>query len=137
METKDELDISKQNNKIIVEEVSKYLELKTSDVESITSSDIIKELCVKKLCEIVGIKCRYNYKTEFFNFFSSFVGEAVSLILKLGVRVAPDSLRLFKYNKINFVQRAVELLESEDKDEAIIDLFNLADDNKYLINEIF
>ena len=51
--------------------IKKFLKLKNFLYdEQISLEDNIKKLCVKKLCEVVGIKCDCNYKNKFFNYFA-------------------------------------------------------------------
>ncbi len=103
-------------------------EVKNQDLVS-----AIKQMCVAKLCKVIGIHCDCNFKTDFFDFFSSFTGEAVCQKLNLKVRVATDMLRLFKHNGVNLVEKTKSFLDSESVDEAFIDAFDLADENRYLI----
>lgn len=95
--------------------------------------DAIKQVCVAKLCKVVGIRSNYNYKSRFFDFFSGIVGQAVCDKLNLPVVVAPDKFRFIRYDGINFVKRATELLNNPDIEDAFIDLFNLIDDHKNLM----
>ena len=54
----------------ILEKVSSFLKLKQQTLKSLTARDGIKELCVIKLCNVIGLSGNYNYQSEFFNFFS-------------------------------------------------------------------
>ncbi len=114
----------------IILKVSEFLKIDLPKLESTTIEDNIKELCVAKLCATLGIKCKYNYKNEFFSIYSSIIGEAVSQILDLKLDIAPGKLKYIRYNGINFISHALELLKMEDLDEAFIDVFNLVDDHK-------
>jgi hypothetical protein len=53
--------------------------------------------------------------------------------LNIKIRIAPDNLRLFRYNKLNLIEEVRNFLDEEDVEEAFIDSFNLVDEYKYLI----
>lgn len=117
----------------VVAEICKFLGLERPKMYSHTVIDAVKELCVARLCKSIGITGTYNYKSDFFNFFSSIMGEAVCEKLNLKIHVASDALRLVKYEHINLVEEAKAYLNNETIEEAVIDTFNLADRFKYLI----
>ena len=96
----------------------------------------IKELCIKKLCESIGIKCVYNARNIFFNFFASIAGEAVVIKLHINIKVDKNNLKCFKFNDINLIYYAMFLLDSEYVSEAIIDIYELADRFKWVIEEL-
>lgn len=121
----------------IVAEVREFLGLKDYNLHSSNIEDSVMEMCVARMCQAIGVKCHYNQENRFFRFFSSFMGQAVSNKLNQKLKIAPDELRLFRYNGINFVLSAEQLLDSEDMDEAFIDAFNLADDNKNVMSYIY
>ena len=130
------ININKTERVDILEKVSSFLKLKQQTLKSLTARDGIKELCVIKLCNVIGLSGNYNYQSEFFNFFSSIMGEAVCERLSIKIRVAPDELRLIKYEHINLVQTVMFFLETKSLEEAFLDAFNLADRFKYLIPKL-
>ena len=101
-------------------------------LKSSTTNDSIKELCVVRLCKAVGLT-RCNYKSDFFDFFSCAMGEAVCEKLSIKTHVACAELRLCKYDNINLVNRVKFYLDTETVEEAFIDAFILMDKFKYLI----
>ena len=130
------ININKTERVDILEKVSSFLKLKQQTLKSLTARDGIKELCVIKLCKVIGLSGNYNYQSEFFNFFSSIMGEAVCERISIKIRVAPDELRLIKYEHINLVQTVMFFLETKSLEEAFLDAFNLADRFKYLIPKL-
>lgn len=122
--------------KNIIDKVCKYLKMQSPELFSSSVEDEIKNLCSAKLCDVIGIRCAYNPKNDFFNFFSTIMGEAVCIKLHLNINIAPNILRLVRYDGINFVNSTYQLLLSEDVDEAFIDAYNLVDKYKYLIERI-
>lgn len=121
------------DREILIEKVCDFLKISKPNLHSETNKEIIKELCVARLCKSVGINCKYNYKSEFFEFFSNIVGEALADKLNLNIRVAIDELRLIKYERKNLVQEARRFLDNDNIDEAFLDAFKLVNDFKYLI----
>jgi len=120
---------------ILWQKIKDFLEIQSfSYNETISLVDNIKKICVKKLCNVIGIKCEINYKNSFFNYFSTITGEAVCQLLNLPIVVAEDSYRLFKYNHINFIEYVKNLLKGECLEEAYIDVFQFLDSNKHLFN---
>lgn len=93
--------------------------------------DLIKKLCVSKLCQVLGIRCAYSYKSPFFVFFSCLAADAIATKLNIKIGQAPCILRLIRYNNINLIEKAYEMLDDFDVDEYFIELFNLADKFKY------
>ena len=118
-----------------IKKVCEYLKIERPKMFSTTINEAIKELCVARLCKAVGITGTYNYKSEFFNFFASIMGEAVCEILGIKVHVASAELRLIKYEHINLVEQVRYYLETETIEEAFLDAFELADRFKYLIKK--
>lgn len=110
----------------IIDRVCEYLGLDKPRLSSECIHENIKEICVARLCMAMGINCCYNYANSFFEFFSIITGEAVCHALKLNFHIAKDSIRLVRYENINFVQYVIDLFDTEDVDEAIIDSFNFA-----------
>ena len=125
--------IKENNLQEIVSNITEYLNLNKIDLTSNTLTENIKELCVAKLCNIIGITCKYNYKSDFFELFSSLTGEALCEKFNLKIHIANDELRLIKYERINLVEKAKSFFLNENIEESILDIFNLADKFKYLI----
>ncbi len=125
-----------KNDQEIIKKIEEFIGDISSSIESDNLTCIIKEMCVKKLCEVVGIKCGCNFKNPYFNFFGCVMGQALCNKLKIRLTIAPAGLRLIKYDGINFVSKAEEYLEGEDVDEAFIDVFDLTDDHKEIIDKI-
>lgn len=96
----------------------------------------IKGLCIKKLCESIGIKCNYNVQNIFFNFFASIAGEAVAVKLQINIKVDKLNLKCFKFNNVNIIHGAIFLLDNKIIDEAIIDIYELADRYKWIMGEL-
>lgn len=113
--------------------VKKFLEMEDYNFSRNEESEQIKEICVAKLCDVLGIECAYNYQNKMFQIFSSVMAEAVCQKLKISKHIANDSIRLIKYNGINFVEKAKHFLDMEDVDEATLDIFNFVDENKNLL----
>ena len=113
--------------------VKNYLELENCKISSMEEVEQIKEMCVAKLCEVLGIDFVYNYKNKMFQIFSSVMAEAICQKLNIHKHIAPDDLRLIKYNGINFVEKAKSFIDAEDIEEATLDIFNFVDKNKNLL----
>lgn len=120
----------------ICNKVAEYLNVDSDSLESTELGDKIRELCVNKLRNVVGLSCKLNFRNDFFTFFSSFVGQAVLNKLRVNYLVASSDLRVVRYDGINFVDETVRLLDQEDVDEAFLDAFNLADDNRDILYKI-
>ena len=118
-----------------IKKIQEFLQLKRYNCSRIEEDEQIKEICVAKLCEILGIECEYNYQNQMFQIFSSILAQAICEKLKIKKNIASDSIRLFKYNGINFIEKAKMFLNSEDVDEAVLDIFNYVDEHKNLIIE--
>ena len=131
METLIEILNDEENKKI--KEVCKYLQISKLKFTSNSFCEAIKEVCVAKMCLSIGINCKYNYKSKFFEFASRIAGEAVCKNLDIKMHIAEDCYRLVKYKNVNMVEKVRELLQNEDKDEAFIDIFHFVDSYKYLI----
>lgn len=119
-----------------VNEIKQFLEI--SDFKFVSNEKVeqAKEMCVAKLCEVLGIEYAYNYKGIMFQIFSSVMAEAICQKLKINKIIASDSLRLFKYNGVNFIEKAKMFLETKDVEEATLDIFNFVDENKKLLLHI-
>ncbi len=115
------------------EKVKKFLEMEGYNFSLNEENEQIKEICVAKLCDVLGIECAYNYQNQMFQIFSSVMAEAVCQKLNIKKHIAKDSIRLFKYNGINFVETAKKFLDEKEIDEATLDIFNFVDENKNLL----
>ncbi|MBR4998278.1 MAG: hypothetical protein IKY10_00205 [Clostridia bacterium] len=124
-----ENEINKQQT---IKQVCDFFRFEKSNFVSINIKDTIKELCVARLCKAIGVP-KYNFKSDFFDFFASIMGEAVCEKLLLRVRIASDELRLVKYNGVNLVTETKKYLDTETVEEAFLDAFELVDNYQYLI----
>jgi len=116
-----------------INKVCQFLKFERPNIFSCTTNEIIKELCVARLCKAVGITGSYNYKSAFFEFFSSIMGEAICEKLEIKTHIASEELRFVKYEHINLVNELKYYLDNETIEEAFLDAFDLADRYKYLI----
>ena len=129
METNYEL--AKQE--FFLQQVKDYLKLKEYKVHSNLIEENIKELCVVKIFNILGIGCGYNYRNEYFDIYSSVLGEAICEKLDIKIHIANENLRFIKYEGVNFIDKSVKFLEKEELEEAVLDIFNFVENNKKLI----
>ena len=125
-----------ENQEQIFEKVCSFFEM---SMPNLTETDFVRqfrELCLIKLFDAIGVGNKYNGKNRFFGFVSLVVGQAVSDVLKLDIEVAPSYLSLIKFDGINFVKQIKQFLQTEDIEQAMIDAFDLCDDNSKTINNI-
>ncbi len=113
------------DKKDLEQELCQYLELNTVSVISTSSFEIVKEMCVAKLCQVIGIRCAYNYKRDFFKSFSIIMGVCVAMELELDFSQAPLYLGLIKIDGVNYVNTVLNMLTHEDRDSAFLDAFKL------------
>ena len=85
----------------------------------------VKEISVAKLCEVIGIRCKYNYESSFFNFFANVTGQAICEILQIPITIADAKYRLVRYNRVNLVEQTIKLLQEFELEECFIEIFNL------------
>lgn len=116
--------------------VCTFLQMEMPNLTEQSFDRAVKELCVIRLCKAIGIRNIYNCKNKFFKFYATVSAQAVSDILNLKLVIAPAELRFVKYNGINFVNRIKDYLQNEDMDEAMIEAFDLIDDNKDIVEKI-
>ena len=128
-----EIERNLQSTEEIANKVCKFMNMDEPVLFSKTSVETIKEICVAKLCKVLGIKCAYNYKNEFFSVFSSLAGEAVVRILDIKISIAPYYLGCVRFDGINFIERMIEILNFPNKEKAIFDAFNFVNKYKHLI----
>ena len=120
----------------IIKKVCDFLKMEVPNLENKTTEESVKHICVVRLCKAIGLSGVKNIKSDFFDFYSCIIGEAICEKLKIKLRIASDELRLVKYNQINLIDRAKQCLNNDFLEEAIIDTFELADEFKdvmYLI----
>ena len=122
----------------MVVEVKKFLNLTSYQTKNVCIEEDLKELCVAKLCDVLGIKCTYNYKSNFFKMFAGVFAQAICDILNLKISVADDSFRLFKYNGVNLVEETKYLISNEinaevSMEEIVLDVFNFLDKFKEML----
>ena len=123
------------NSEEVIKKVCDFLNIeKTTNNENV--EEAIKELCVKRLCKTIGLTGKYNYKSDFFEFFSCVVGEAICDMLSIRIHLACDELRFVKYEHINLVHQVKNYLTHETIEEAFLDSFELIDKFKFLIKNI-
>lgn len=122
--------------KELYDKVAEFLQMKNSKVFNGDLNENIKEVCVAKLCNAIGLRCSYNYKSDFFNFFSTIMGEAICQKLNLPLHIAGANLRFVRYDHFNLVDYVKMFLDQDDMDEAFIDAFNFVDRYRYLIPQI-
>lgn len=131
------INLQKQNEDYdILDAVCNFIDFKMPFLHEDELCAGIKEICVAKLCNVIGIRGAYNYKSEFLSFFSDVVAEAVVDILGYKFHIADDQLRFFSFDHVNLVCTAKTLMLNENKDEAFIDAFNLVDRFKYIIPKL-
>ena len=116
-----------------ISKACKFFNMAEPAFYSITTEDKLKELCVIKLCEAIGIRCAYNFRTGFLGFFSEVMGEAVSNKLDLSLCIAKPNIRFVKYNHVNLIQEVEFMLETEELEEAFLDAFNFLERFKDVI----
>lgn len=120
----------------IIKKICTFFNIERPILTSVTTDETIKELCVARLCKSVGLTGTYNYKSEFFEFFSNIMGEALCEKLNINKHIASDELRFVKYEHINLINEFKGYLDTETIEEAFLDAFNLVDKFKYLIPKI-
>lgn len=118
----------------IIDKLCQFMNIEKPILFSNTIEEMIKEICVAKLCKVLGIKCTYNYRNEFFSFFSILTGEAVARILNIKINIAPYYLSCVKFDGINFIERMIAILNSPNKEKAIFDAYNFVNKYKHLIS---
>lgn len=117
-------------------EACEFLKFERNKILSKTLKEGVKELCVGRLCQALGIGCAYNFKNEFFNFFSCIMGEVVSNILGHNLEIDDYKLKYIKIENTNLINSAQKMMENPNLDEAFIDVYNLARRFKHLIFDL-
>jgi len=121
-----------QNNENMLRKACLFLEMDMPIFSSSSVEERIKELCVIKVCNCLGIKYVYNYNNRFLEFFSSVMGEALVDKLNLNISIAGPEIRFVKYNHVSLINEVQKYLNNADKNEAFIDAFNFLEDFKFL-----
>ena len=116
-----------------IQKICDFFRLEKPQTLNTNTKEAVKELCVIRLCKAIGLKGNNTFKSDFFDFFGSLMGEAVCENLSIKVHIACDELRLVKYDRLNLVQEIKSYLQNETVEEAFLDAFDLADRFKYLI----
>lgn len=120
----------------IIKNICDFFKMEVPNLYNKSIEDAIKYICVVRLCKAIGLSGVKNIKSDFFDFYSCIIGEAVCEKLNIKLRIASDELRLVKYNQINLIDRAKQCLENDLLEEAIIDTFELADEFKEVMKII-
>ena len=123
-------------NEQILLDICNFLQFERSKILSETLNDAIKELCVARLCQALGVGCAFDFKNEFFNFFSCIMGEVVSTKLGHNLGIDEYHLKFIKVENVNLIYAAATMIENPNLDEAFIDVYNLANKFKHLIFEL-
>ncbi len=118
-----------------IKRICNFLNMEKPLLHSEMFDNKIKELCVARLCQTIGLT-RYNYQSEFFNFFANIMGEAICEKLNIAIHVACEELRFCKFEHVNLIQTVKIYLEKESIEEAFLDSFELVDKFKYLIPKL-
>ena len=130
------INTEERNTNRAIKMVADFFKITDYKINDESPVEQIKRLCVLRLMKAVGVNSKYNCKSEFFEFFGFIMGEAVCEHLNIKIRIAPDNMRLVKYENINFVVAFKEFLNNDILEEAFLDAFELADKYKHLIHEI-
>lgn len=93
----------------------------------------IKNMCIAKMCRVIGIDCEQCYNSKLFQIFGGILGEAVCRKLMLSLHVVSEELRYLCFNGINFVEQSVHFLNEFEVDEAVLDIFNFVDEHKSIL----
>ena len=133
MNNENENEIEKEQT---ILKICEFFKLDYPSFNTLNLKEIIKKLCVIRLCKAIGLSGACEFKSDFFEFFSLLMGEAVCQKLKINLHIAIDDLRLIKYNRINLIEEIKMYLDTETLEEAFLDAFELADRYKYLIPEL-
>ncbi len=119
-----------------VEIISNFLKIAPSLGPEKSFKEQIKEMCVKKLCIIVGISGKCPCKSLFFDFFFSIMGEALCNKFHINESIACDELRLIRFENVNLIREFETYLNEKEVDDAFLEGFRLADKFRYVIDKI-
>lgn len=135
IERQREIEKRRAEEQVLVQ-ICEYLNYERAKLLSETLNEAVKELCVARLCQALGLSCAYNFKNEFFNFFSCIMGEVVANKLGHNLGIDEYNLKYVKVENINLIYCAHQMLENPNIDQAFIDVYNLALRFKHLIFEL-
>ena len=113
--------------------VCEFLSVPTEQIEQMGVVDQIKQACLIRFNRVLGIRFKYGQQSQYFNFFSNIMGEAVCQHLNLPIKIAPDKFRLIKYDGVNLVYEVRKMLENFMVEEAFLQAFEFLDKYLYLI----
>lgn len=118
-----------------VKKVCDFFQIEIPNVESLNMKDAIIEACLARLSKSIGVP-RTSLQSNFFNFFSIIMGEAICEKLAINVRIASDELRLIKYDHVNLISEVKDYFDNKIVEDAIWDTFNLVDKFQYIIPQL-
>ena len=127
---------SRADEEQILLQVCSFLEMEKPKLTQDGLVAQLKEICAARIFDAIGVRNMYNSDNKFFAFLTMVMGQAISDVLHLHLQIAPDSLRLFRYDGINFVNDIKTFLLTQDIDTAMLSIFDLIDDNFELIKTI-
>lgn len=130
------INFSEINGDHVIFQICDFLKIEQPKIQNTNLKETIKQLCVARLCKAVGLTGNYNYKSDFFEFFSCVMAEAICEKLMIKMQFACDELRLIKYEHINLINEVKSFLDKESVEEAFLDAFELLDRFKYLIPKL-
>lgn len=100
------------------------------------TAEKIKNICIAKMCEVIGVDFKLCLNSKLFQIFGSILGEAVCVRLMLDIHVANEKLRCAVLAGVNIVEQTLYYLKHFDVDEAVLDAFNYLDEHKTFLLEI-
>lgn len=120
----------------ILLKVCSFLEMEKPELTQTGFIAQLREICAARIFDAIGVRNMYNRDNKFFAFLTLVMGQAISDVLNLHLHIAPDCLRLFRYDGINFVNDIKNFLINQDIDTAMLSTFDLIDDNFELVKTI-
>lgn len=120
----------------ILVQFCEFLQFERANILSKTLKESIKEVCVGRLCQALGINCAYNFKNDFFNFFSCIMGEVISNKLGHNIEIDEYNLKFIKVENTNIIYSARTMIENPNLDQAFIDVYKLAHRFEHLILDL-
>ena len=92
--------------------IKQYLKVEDKELSTNDAVDNVKELVIARLCKVIGITFAYNYRSKYFRLFANVVGEAICRMFDIRLVVGEPMVRLVRYNHINLVDKALEILRN-------------------------
>ena len=120
----------------IIKKICNFFKMEVPNLDNQSIEEMVKRICIIRLCKAIGLSGVKDIRSDFFDFYSCVMGEAVCNKLNIKLKIASDELRFVKYNQINLIEKTESYLENEMIEEAIIDTFELVDEFKEVINLI-